>query len=110
MYFIKALSYIEDAPAARKRWLVEAQEQESQKFFPQSYEELQVQLQALGEYRTPLPVPCMFEDYDWDNAKYTVYVLLTVQKPDGKWLNFIFSYARIFVMNYDGKTIDTIKV
>ncbi|KKN39939.1 hypothetical protein LCGC14_0738450 [marine sediment metagenome] len=110
MYFIKALSHVEDAPAARKRWLTEAEEQTSQKFFPQNYEELQVQLQALGEYRTPLPVPCMFEDYDWDNAEYTVFVVLTIQKPSGEWLHFIFSEARIFMMNNDGKTIDTIRI
>ena len=110
MYFIKALSYVEDAPAARKHWLVEAEEQASQKFFPQNYEELQVLLQEFGTYRTPLPMPCLFEDYDWDNTEHTVFVMLTVQKPSGEWLHFIFSEAQIFIMNFDGKTIDTIRV
>ena len=110
MLYIKALSNVEDAPAARKRWGLDVTEYTSLKFFPKNYKELQEALQAHGEYSVPIPVPSLEEGYDWKNAEYTVLLWLTLRREDGTWFHALLSNARVFIMNSQGDTIDTIRV
>ena len=111
MLYIKVISSIEGAPAGRARWGLDVTEYKSQKIFPKSYEELQEALLAYGGYSTPVPVPPLFEDYDWENAEFTVLVWLTLRREDGTWFHALLSNANVFIMNYfDGSTLDTIRV
>ncbi len=111
MLYIEAVSSIEDEAAARARWGLDVTEYKSQKIFPKSYKELQVALQAHGAYSTPVPVPPLMEDYDWENAEYTVLLWLTLRREDGTWFHALLSAARVFIMNYaNGDTLNTIRV
>lgn len=110
MFFVKALSTLEDAPPKRQRWLVEVDEVKNFKFFPKTYEELQKRLQEFGEYSTPLPVPPLMQGYDWSEKKHTALLFLTMRRPSGAWFHAILCMARVFIMNNTGETIDKILV
>ncbi len=110
MLYFKALSNVEDDPVARERWGVEATEYKAVKIFPESYKELQETLQAHGEYSTPITIPSLQEEYDWENAEYTVLLWLTLRRQDGTWFHVLLSNAQVFIMNFHGDTMDTIRV
>jgi hypothetical protein len=110
MLYIKALSRVEDAPAARKRWGIDATEYTSQKYFPKSANDLQEILKQFGEYQVMLPTPCFEQGYDWKGADITVVVAINVRRENGTWVRTLFSDAVVFVMNNIGDTIDTIRV
>ncbi len=110
MLYIKALSNVEDVPAARERWGLDVTEYKAVKVFPDSYKELQEMLLAHGEYSVPIITPPLMEEYDWENAEYTVLLWLTLRREDGTWFHVLLSSARVFIMNSQGDTIDTINV
>ena len=109
--YLKARSLVEDAPAARKSWMIEVEEYSSQKFWPQSYDELTEHLaQISSEYRTPLPFPMLDEDYDWSGDKPNVWLLLSMQQYSERWIIAALNQAVVFVMNSDGDTIGRINI
>jgi hypothetical protein len=110
MLYIKALSNVEDAPVARKRWGIEAVEYTSQRFFPGNYKELQGILQEISEYQVPLPTPSLEIEYDWEDVKNVAVLSIHVRRENGEWVRSIFSNAVVFIMNSSGDTIDTIRV
>ena len=113
--YLKARSLVEDAPAARKRWMIEVAEYAVQKFFPQSYEEMTEHIRSISsEYRTPLVVPQLMEGYDWTTVGKrggaNVWGLFQITQPNDKHIIAVLSNAVVFIMNDKGDTIDRANV
>lgn len=86
------------------------------KRFPKTYKELQEYLHDyVHSYYTPFPMPALEEGYDWgDPDDYTgIMVLSTYIKGDhGMQLleHIVLQGSNVYIMNNNGKTVDTIKI
>lgn len=107
--YIKALSLVENYPHERKRWTTESIQHTSVKIFAKSYDEVQERIfhEFSSEYYTPLPMPAFEEGYNWGDG--VIFYWISYEKPTGDWENVLLSECSVFIMNNEGKTIDTMR-